>query len=152
MSSQTTPPASTAQPAVLPPLHQNPLVSTYASRSDRLYGQALDGIIGSLPMLGSVVIMSFSDKLGLVFLLPSVVWSMGYYLFADGLRAGQSFGKRYLGTRVVDARSGGSCTFGQSFVRNVLLGLLGPLDWIFIFGEQHQRLGDKAAGTVVIYD
>jgi uncharacterized RDD family membrane protein YckC len=54
--------------------------------------------------------------------------------------------------RVVDARSGMSCTFGQSFVRNVLLAMLGPLDWIFIFGEEHQRLGDKAAGTIVIYD
>src|SRR5215510_2620145 len=132
MSSQPpSPPPSTARPTLLPPVHQNPFISTYASRSDRLFGQVLDGIIGSLPMLGSVVIMSFSDTLGLVFLLPSVVWSMGYYLFADGLRAGQSFGKRYLGTRVVDARSGGSCTFGQSFVRNVLLAILGPLDWIF---------------------
>jgi len=112
----------------------------------------LDGIIGSLPFLGSVVISSFSDTLGLVFLLPSLLWSFGYYLFADGLRAGQSFGKRYIGTRVVDAASGAACSFGQSFVRNLLLALLGPLDWIFIFGDRHQRLGDKAAGTVVIYD
>jgi hypothetical protein len=28
--------------------------------------------------------------------------------------------------------------------------LLGPLDWIFIFGSTHQRLGDMIAGTVVI--
>jgi hypothetical protein len=27
---------------------------------------------------------------------------------------------------------------------------LGPIDWIFIFGERHQRLGDEAAGTIVI--
>ena len=31
-----------------------------------------------------------------------------------------------------------------------LTRLLGPLDWIFIFGSRHQRLGDMAAGTVVI--
>jgi hypothetical protein len=33
---------------------------------------------------------------------------------------------------------------------NILLSLMGPTDWIFICGEKHQRLGDKAAGTIVI--
>jgi uncharacterized RDD family membrane protein YckC len=28
--------------------------------------------------------------------------------------------------------------------------LFGPLDWIFIFGERRQRVGDKFAGTTVI--
>lgn len=126
--------------------------TTFASRSDRLLGQMLDGIIGALPFLAAVVIMSVSDSLGIVLLLLGVLWSMSYYLFADGLRDGQSLGKRRLGTRVVDAETGAPCTFGQSFVRNLLLAILGPLDWIFIFGERHQRLGDKAAGTVVIYD
>jgi uncharacterized RDD family membrane protein YckC len=32
------------------------------------------------------------------------------------------------------------------------LAILGPIDRIFIFGERHQRLGDKAAGTIVIAD
>jgi uncharacterized RDD family membrane protein YckC len=40
------------------------------------------------------------------------------------------------------------CTWGDSFIRNV--SILGPIDALFIFGEDHQRLGDKAAGTVVI--
>jgi uncharacterized RDD family membrane protein YckC len=126
--------------------------TTFASRSDRLLGQMFDGIVGALPFLAAVVIMSVSDSLGVVLLLLGVLWSMAYYLFADGLRDGQSLGKRRLGTRVVDAETGAPCTFGQSFVRNLLLAVLGPLDWIFIFGERHQRLGDKAAGTVVIYD
>ena len=30
--------------------------------------------------------------------------------------------------------------------------LLGPIDWIFIFGDKHQRLGDKLAGTIVVPD
>ncbi len=51
---------------------------------------------------------------------------------------------------MVDAESGAPCTFGQSLIRNVLLMVLGPLDWLFIFGDRHQRLGDKAAGTIVI--
>src|SRR5262245_48633651 len=151
MSSQSSPPEPTAQPAVLPPL--DPMLGgVYASRSDRLLGQIIDGVIGALPMIAAFVIASFNGALGVASLLGAALWSGCYYLFADGLRDGQSFGKRYVGMRVVDARSGVSCTFGQSFVRNVLLAILGPLDWIFIFGEQHQRLGDKAAGTVVIYD
>jgi len=39
-----------------------------------------------------------------------------------------------------------------SFIGLILGGLLGPIDWIFIFGERRQRLGDKAAGTIVIVD
>jgi uncharacterized RDD family membrane protein YckC len=30
--------------------------------------------------------------------------------------------------------------------------ILGPIDWIFIFGDRRQRLGDKAAGTIVVVD
>ena len=51
--------------------------------------------------------------------------------------------------RVVSATTGAPCTFGQSFVRNIFT-ILGPLDWIWIFGERHQRLGDKVAGTIVV--
>ncbi len=51
---------------------------------------------------------------------------------------------------VVDARTGQPCTFGQSFVRNLLLSILGFIDWLFIFGRKRQRLGDMAAPTLVI--
>ena len=77
---------------------------------------------------------------------------MLYTLLSDGLEGGQSFGKRLVGIRVVSIETGAPCTFGQSFLRNLLLTILGPIDWIFIFGERRQRLGDKAAGTIVIVD
>jgi uncharacterized RDD family membrane protein YckC len=51
---------------------------------------------------------------------------------------------------VVDRRSGRPCSAGQSFLRNLLLALLGFFDWVFILGERHQRLGDKVAGTIVV--
>lgn len=78
-------------------------------------------------------------------------WLFFYFLFADGLRGGQSLGKRWIGMYVIDEKSGEPCTFGDSFIRNVFAAL-GPIDWIFIFGEKHQRLGDKAAGTIVVLD
>ncbi len=123
-----------------------------ASRTNRLLGQILDGIVGAAPFLAGSLLMYFSVTLGSVLTTGGIAWAIFYYLFADGLHTGQSFGKQWLGMQVVDATSGAPCTFGQSFLRNLLLAILGPIDWLFIFGERHQRLGDKAAGTIVIAD
>jgi uncharacterized RDD family membrane protein YckC len=55
-----------------------------------------------------------------------------------------------VGITVIDQRSGLPCSAGQSFVRNLLLSVCGFFDWIFIFGERRQRLGDMAAQTIVV--
>ena len=123
-----------------------------ASRSSRLLGQLVDGMVGLAPIILAVIISTFSDALGWLLLMAGFAWSLFYYLFADGLPGGQSFAKRWLGMKVLDADTRRPCSFGQSFVRNLLLAILGPIDWIFIFGPRHQRLGDKAAGTVVVSD
>jgi uncharacterized RDD family membrane protein YckC len=122
----------------------------FAPRSERLLGQVVDGLVGAVPLIGVVLISSFSDSVTSVLYMASLVWAVFYYFLADGLHSGQSIGKQWLGMRVVSVNGQAPCTFGQSFVRNVLLAFLGPIDWIFIFGEKHQRLGDIAAGTVVI--
>ena len=80
----------------------------------------------------------------------AIIFSFFYSLFQDGLDNGQSYGKRIARTKVIDLRDGSPCTFGQSFVRNLLLVTLGLIDLVFIFGEKRQRLGDKAAKTLVI--
>ena len=84
--------------------------------------------------------------------MAGVVWALFYYLLADGLPGGQSLGKRWIGTRVIRVQTGEPCSFARSVVRNLFLAVLGPIDWVFIFGEHHQRLGDKVAGTAVVYD
>jgi uncharacterized RDD family membrane protein YckC len=71
-------------------------------------------------------------NLGAVLLTGGVLWSMFYYLFADGFHGGQSFGKRWMGMRAIDATTGAPCSFGQSFLRNLLLAVLGPIDRLFI--------------------
>lgn len=124
----------------------------FASRSSRLFGQLLDGLIGAAPLLVGMVFVAIASPVGLVLIAAGGLWSIYYYLFADSFEGGQSYAKRWLGMQVIDATSGQPCTTGQSFIRNLLLAVLGPIDWIFIFGEQHQRLGDKAAGTIVIAD
>jgi uncharacterized RDD family membrane protein YckC len=122
----------------------------YASRSNRLLGQIIDGVIGAGPLLVAAIFSSLSDTLGPIFFIAAIAWSVFYYFFADGFTGGQSFGKRMLDMHVIDARARTPCGYGQSFVRNLLLAILGPIDWVFIFGERHQRLGDMIAGTVVI--
>lgn len=123
-----------------------------ASRSNRLTGQILDGFVGAAPAIAGGLLSMVSPAAGAILLIIGLAWSVFYYLFADGLPGGQSLGKRWLGMQVVSEATGQPCSFGQSFVRNLLLAILGPIDWIFIFGDRHQRLGDKAAGTIVIED
>ena len=122
----------------------------YAPRLNRLIGQILDGLVAGAPFILAAIFASVNRFLGIVFIIAAIGWSFFYYFFADGFSGGQSYGKRALGMHVIDAKTGAPCSFGQSFLRNLLLAILGPIDWIFIFGERHQRLGDMAAGTVVI--
>jgi uncharacterized RDD family membrane protein YckC len=121
-----------------------------ASLGDRLGGQILDSIVAVLAVLVTAIPLAISDTVGQITLAGGVLFALFYILFADGFRNGQSYGKRIMKTAVVDATTGEPCTFGQSFVRNLLLSILGVIDWVFIFGRRRQRLGDKAARTLVI--
>lgn len=120
-----------------------------ASRWQRFLGQMIDGSIASAPMTVGPAIVRFNSGFGMLWLAASVCWALFYLFLGDGLHGGQSLAKQWLGIRVVDATTGEPCTWGDSFIRNIFT-LLGPIDWLFIFGEPHQRLGDKAAGTVVV--
>ena len=121
-----------------------------ASLGDRLIGQILDSIVAVVAIAVSAIPYAISQAIGGVALVCGVLFALFYILFADGFRGGQSYGKRIMKTAVVDATTGQPCTFGQSFVRNLLLSILGVIDWVFIFGQRRQRLGDKAANTLVI--
>ncbi|WP_416236708.1 RDD family protein [Vibrio owensii] len=73
-----------------------------------------------------------------------------YFLLSDGFAQGQSLGKKLLGISVIDSVTGKSCSYPQSFFRNVLTPIIGMIDAIFILGKRRQRLGDKLAKTVVV--
>jgi uncharacterized RDD family membrane protein YckC len=121
-----------------------------ASLTDRLFGQILDSLVAVAAFVGAVILSSISPRIGYVALFAAIGYAIFYILFADGFAGGQSYGKRVVHTSVVDATTGVPCTFWQSFIRNLLLTLLGIIDWVFIFGKKRQRLGDKAANTIVI--
>lgn len=103
--------------------------------------------------------------------LLSLLWffvSWWYPVFFEAGRWGATPGKKIVGLRVVQV-SGSPITFGQAVLRNFLryadgmpfligMGVAGAIP-TFGFGlatllatRRFQRLGDLAAGTVVIYD
>ncbi len=121
----------------------------YATRWQRFLGQFLDGLIyTAIVFIPAMILGAFlRENLVVVIAMLPALW---YLLFQDGMPGGQSLGKKGVDTRVIDARTGRPCSYGQSFLRNLSLIVLSWIDWIFIFGEKHQRLGDKLAGTVVV--
>ena len=121
-----------------------------ASLPGRLLAQILDGLVAGVIVVAAVLLSPLSESMSSTLAIAGVVAGVGYYLFADCLGEGQSYGKRWLGMAVVHSETGAPCTPAQSLVRNLLLSLLGPIDWIFIFGSRRQRLGDMLARTLVI--
>jgi uncharacterized RDD family membrane protein YckC len=89
-----------------------------------------------------------------------LVW--GYFLLFEWLWLGQTPGKRAVGIRVIQAR-GTSMSFAQAAVRNILrvVDALPVLFYIPLFyglgfivaacNREHRRLGDLAAGTLVVH-
>ena len=126
-----------------------------ASIGARLACQILDSMIALvasvlLAIAGGIMEETITGETGTIgwFFGPPI--GLFYVLFADGFKNGQSYAKRLMELAVVDAVTGKPCTFFKSFVRNVFLSLLGPFDWMFIFSESRQRLGDRVANTIVI--
>src|SRR5215208_1030577 len=83
-----------------------------------------------------------------------LVW--GYYVLFEGLRDGQTPGKRRMGLRVVQD-GGYSVTFGVSAVRNIVRALDMQPGVFYVVGmvsaalsSRGKRLGDIVAGTIVI--
>jgi len=82
-----------------------------------------------------------------------IVW--GYYIVFETLWDGQTPGKRVAGTRVVRL-DGGAAGFREAVVRNLVrfadfLPIGYGFGLIVLFADRHtRRLGDLAAGTVVI--
>lgn len=90
-----------------------------------------------------------------------LVWFLMDWLYPvvfEAGRRGATPGKRMVGLKVVQA-SGAPITLGQAVVRNFLRAVDGLPAFTYVFGlvsclatRRFQRLGDIAAGTVVIYE
>jgi uncharacterized RDD family membrane protein YckC len=113
---------------------------------------ALDSVLGKL--LGVLAIFG-EDVVGAANVVIYFALTMAYAAVAEWIWRGQTIGKRLVGLRVVDA-GGLRLTPAQIVVRN-LLRLIDALPVFYLVGgiasvisRRNQRLGDLAAGTVVI--
>ncbi|MCB0034756.1 MAG: RDD family protein [Anaerolineales bacterium] len=99
---------------------------------------------------GNTAIMALAVLLNFIFL-----W--GFYIFFEILWNGQTPGKRWVGLRVIRA-NGLPVTVTEVIIRN-LVRIIDFLPLAYGFGvvtmfinPQSRRLGDLAAGTIVVFD
>jgi uncharacterized RDD family membrane protein YckC len=92
-----------------------------------------------------------------IFSLIATLFYWGYYIFFEMLWNGQSPGKRWVGLRVIRA-DGTPITLSESLIRN-LVRIIDFLPAAYGVGvvtmfidKQSRRLGDLAAGTLVVQD
>jgi uncharacterized RDD family membrane protein YckC len=124
----------------------------------------IDFFIRVLMLLSGVILclvtgIAFGERVanGLM-LLAWFLLDWLYPVVFEAGRRGATPGKRFMGLRVVQA-SGSPVTFGQAVVRNFLRFIDSMPLYTYAFGmvsclasARFQRLGDLAAGTVVVYD
>ena len=120
------------------------------------------GLLASHVHLGHVKSTPAIDQLGTSILVGVLVFVnflifFGYFILFEAFWHGQTPGKRLLGIRVV--RDGGfPLEFWGSLIRNILrigelmLGFYVVSAITSIFSPENKRIGDYAAGTIVIRD
>lgn len=128
----------------------------YASLGTRFGGQLIDNIF--LAVLAVPIIVLPSELAG-VYLMLWILFIIGYTLLIEGLWNGLTVGKYIVSERVVKD-DGSNIGIGASLIRN-LIGLVGSaFGWIGLLvgafaiyqSTSNKRLGDSAAGTIVIKD
>lgn len=116
----------------------------------RRFGAALiDSIILGIPYI--VLTRILDDALGSAL---SLGIDVAYFAYLEGGASGQTLGKRALGIRVIDFRTGGPIGYGRGAIRWVArilsaLPLLLGYFWM-LWDKEKQTWHDKLAGAVVV--
>ena len=134
-------------------MNQNP-----GSLADRVLGQLIDNIV----LIAYIVVISFafldsslsrqmSDNAYAVLLIALYLPALFYHPLMELLHHGQSIGKTVLHTRVVN-EDGTPPTLGGYLLRFILspIDLMGLGLVSIVLTKKGQRLGDLAAGTMVV--
>jgi uncharacterized RDD family membrane protein YckC len=135
------------QPASQPPAGDGPS-GPRASFGRRLVAAIIDGIL--LGVVGAIF-YAINNTLGyIVQLLLTIV----YLTYLEGSPSGQTVGKKAMGIRVIDFRTGGSIGYGRAFIRwigryvSAIACLLGYF-WM-LWDKEKQTWHDKFANDVVV--
>ncbi|HUN23372.1 MAG TPA: RDD family protein [Anaerolineales bacterium] len=121
-----------------------------------LFINGLVFVLMLIPFESVLLDSAFSIFIGLLILLQLAVF-LGYYIFFEQFWNGQTPGKYVLGLRVLN-QQGVPVSFAEVVIRNLLrLADFLPGSYTvgvvsMLFNRQGLRLGDLAAGTMVVYD
>jgi uncharacterized RDD family membrane protein YckC len=132
------------------PIPETPMRPTRAGWWPRFGAAVIDGLLIGLitGLLSAALHHGIGRDIGLVI-------SAAYFTILEGGAGGAGLGKRALGLRVVDKRTGGPIGYPRAFVRwltqiiSTLVFFLGYL-WM-LWDEDKQCWHDKFAGDVVIH-
>jgi uncharacterized RDD family membrane protein YckC len=131
-----------------------------AGPASRLYAMLLDMaiVLGTVNGVGMIVYWVFAKAPGfgiMVITLGEFAIGFAYGALLEGLRNGQTIGKRLFHLRVID-QSGLPLRVEQAWVRN-LMRVFDALPFAYLVGGVSalssplmQRFGDRAAGTLVV--
>ncbi|WP_130859188.1 RDD family protein [Gracilibacillus phocaeensis] len=88
-----------------------------------------------------------------LYLIAIFVLNLGYFALLEFFWRGKTIGKKLLGIRVIQ-ENGHNVTFLSSLIRNFIRLLdVYVIGMVLIFAHpKHKRLGDLAAGTLVIHE
>ena len=121
-----------------------------SSIADRILAYLIDALVMGGIVFGVFLLASKLHFGALTFFVMAIIFF--YHLICELLMDGQSFGKRSRGIRVMK-KDGTAATFSGYFLRF----LLRPIDSFYFIGlaiifftSRNQRLGDLAAGTIVV--
>jgi uncharacterized RDD family membrane protein YckC len=81
-----------------------------------------------------------------------LVLGFGYELLRDGFFGGRSLGKKLMGLKVVNTKTGKPCSIKDSILRNITLFIpvVNLIEIVMPFIDaEGLRFGDKLAGTKV---
>jgi len=139
------------------------LEMTLAGLGSRFFATIIDTAIQTLLIIALVFVGTVFDGrtggvlVGIIVVLALFVVTLGYPVVFETLASGRTPGKRWTGLRVVRA-GGRPVGFLASMIRN-LLRIIDFLPGSYLVGlvfvvatKKNQRLGDLAAGTLVIRD
>jgi uncharacterized RDD family membrane protein YckC len=132
---------------------------TLAGLGSRFIAGLLDFLIRLLPLIALLVVIDPTDEAigAAIFALADFGMQFFYFVLFEVLGGGRTPGKRATGIRVV--RTGGSpITFVRSMLRNIVR-IVDSLPAFYLVGmltifitNNNQRLGDLAAGSLVVRD
>lgn len=117
----------------------------------RVIGEVIDSLVVAV-----VIVLGFMTGFMELAIL-SIVISIFYIIFLEGIWTNQTLGKYLLNMKIVKA-DGSDVKIRHSVARN-LVGIIGdqlaPIGWIAAIlaitkSSKNQRVGDKVAGTVVV--